>query len=77
MGKKGGPKGKGKPVVMTQAEFFQQTSGAGAVSSTVGSGGWEGANIFGQSAQPKPKVVAASMRATEDEQKATLQNAID
>lgn len=46
MGKKGGPKGKGKPVVMTQAEFFQQSNSAAASASAGQADGW--ANIFGE-----------------------------
>jgi hypothetical protein len=41
MGKKGA-KGKGKPVVMTQAEFFTSTQASGSTSSG-GAGGWENA----------------------------------
>jgi len=67
MGKKGA-KGKGKPVVMTQAEFFQSTSSSGGAS-VAGlfarrdeeiKSDWEKGNIFVDRTAPKgAKVVKA------------------
>ena len=61
MGKKGA-KGKGKPIVMTQAEFFTQST---TTSSHVGAGGWENAGLFLGAEQPKPKVVVADKKQPE------------
>jgi hypothetical protein len=63
MGKKGA-KGKGKPVVMTQAEFFTSTQ-ASSGSSAIGGGGWENAGLFLGADQPKPKVVVAEKKQPE------------
>ena len=61
MGKKGA-KGKGKPVLMTQAEFFQLQSGAGlnsAQKDDVIKSEWEKANFFADQGAPKAKIVYA------------------
>ena len=50
----GKKKGKGKAVVMSQAEFFQSESASQAKND----GDWSKGNLFGDS-QPKGKIVVA------------------
>lgn len=69
MGKKGA-KGKGKPVVMTQAEFFQSTAPAipkGA------DGDWGKASSFLGGEAPKVKVVVADKKEEVDLMKAAIE----
>ncbi len=65
---------KGKPVVMTQAEFFNTQQ------STTKQGGndWgsAGGQLFGAQPQPKAKVVVAAGGDQMGEEKATLINAL-